>query len=72
MSADLSTKPAAGSSESVKAGNQRSKLRHDLGNGVGFLAVIVAVVVGMATNFGTGIIVALVGIGIGIWIAYGS
>ena len=72
LSPDLQDQPAAGSAEAAKKGRQRSKLRNDLGNAIGFISVCVAVVVGMATSFGTGIVVALVGIGIGLFVAYGS
>lgn len=72
LSTDLQDQPAAGSAQAAKKGRQRSKLRNDLGNAIGFISVCVAVVVGMATSFGTGIVVALVGIGIGLYVAYGS
>jgi len=72
LSPDLREQPAAGSAEAAKKGRQRSKLRNDFGNAIGFVSVIVAIFAGMATSFMTGIVVALVGIGIGLYVAYGS
>jgi hypothetical protein len=73
MSSDLTMKPAAGSAEAMKAGRQRSKLRNDLGNAVGLVGVGVAAVVGLASgSFALGFVLALVAVGVGIWIAYGS
>ena len=72
MTAGVSEKFSPGSAESVKKGVQRSKLRNDLGHAIALVGIVAGVVVGMSTTTGTGFIVALVGIGIGVWVAYGA
>ena len=70
---DLVKQPSAGSAEAAKKGRQRSKLRNDAGNAIAFVGIIAAVITGAVSgSFVTGIIVAFVSTGIGIWIAYGS
>ncbi|MBT3312854.1 MAG: hypothetical protein HN379_12790 [Desulfobacteraceae bacterium] len=69
---DIIAQPTAGSSEAVKKGRQRSKLRNDVGNAIALLGIIIAVPAVVAGSFAIGIVVAFVFIGIGIWIAYGS
>lgn len=69
---DLTDKPAAGSGEAIKTGRQRSKLRNDLGNAIGLVGLGGAVVVGIMTgSFVVGFILALVALGIAIFVAYG-
>lgn len=63
--------PNSADSQSVKAGNQRSKLRQDTGMAIGGLSFAVGVVV-MFIHLPTGLGIAAVGVGIGLWIQYGS
>jgi len=69
---DLLSRPAAGSDEAVKTGRQRSKLRNDLGNALGLFGVGGAIVAGtMSGSFALGIVLALVALGLAIYVAYG-
>lgn len=72
MAEGVSGKFSPGSSEAVKKGVQRSKLRGDVGQAVALVGIMVAVIVGIATTAVAGFSVALVAIGIGAWISYGS
>ena len=72
MSRDLSDQPAAGSAEAVKKGRQRSKLRNDLGMGIALIAIIGAIFAGAATSVQVGAAVAFIGVGIAVYVAYGS
>lgn len=55
----------------VKKGNQKSSGRQDLGNAIGLLAVMLAIVAGMGSgSWSTGIAIAIVGIIAGIWVSY--
>ena len=70
---DLVTQPSAGSADAAKKGRQRSKLRNDVGMAIAFIGIITAVIAGAVSgSFATGIVIALVSTGIGVWIAYGS
>ena len=72
IKADLTGQPLPGSAEANKKGQQRSKLRNDLGNAIAFIGLPVALVVGMAASAMAGWITAIVVLGVAIWIAYGS
>ena len=70
---DLVELPAAGSAEAAKRGRQRSKLRNDLGNALALVGIIAAIFIGAAAgSIVVGFIVAVVSIGIGIKVGYGS
>jgi hypothetical protein len=56
---DLKGQPSAGSAQANKEGQQRSKLRNDIGGAIAFVGLPVALVVGMATSFTTGWMVAM-------------
>lgn len=70
ISTNLEDQPAAGSAKAVEKGNTRSKLKEDLGWGVALVTVICATVVGVATSFVTGMIVAFLGIALATYITY--
>jgi hypothetical protein len=72
LRSELVGQPAAGSAEATKKGQQRSKLRTDLGGAIAFVGLPFAVVVGMASSATAGWITALVVLAIAIWVAYGS
>lgn len=59
LQADLRNEPSPGSASAHKKGQQRSKLRQDLGSAVAFVGLPVALVVGMATSATIGWWVAL-------------
>lgn len=59
IQADLQNQPSAGSAAANKAGQQRSKLRNDLGSAIAFVGLPIALVVGMATTPTTGWLVAV-------------
>lgn len=72
LQSDLVGQPSAGSAEANKKGQQRSRLRTDLGSAVAFVGLPVALVVGMATSAMAGWVTAMVVLGIAMWITYGS
>lgn len=62
---------SSGAAQAVKDGSQRSKLRYDLGSGIGLLGAILGVIIGAVSgSFAVGIITAFVIVGIGLLIAY--
>ncbi|MBT4207879.1 zinc-ribbon domain-containing protein [Candidatus Woesearchaeota archaeon] len=66
-------KDTSDSSEPVKKGRQRSKLRNDLGNAFALVGIIVSIIAGIYFgSFPVGIVSAFATVGVGIWIAYGS
>jgi uncharacterized membrane protein YvbJ len=71
LKADLAKNPSAGSSEAVKKGAQRSKLRTDLGQAIAFVGLTIAVIVGIVGSPLVGWLFALVALGLAIWITYG-
>lgn len=71
MGVDLVNQPSAGSAEANKKGQQRSKLRTDLGSAIAFVGLPIALVVGMASSAMAGWIAAIVVLGIAIWVTYG-
>jgi hypothetical protein len=72
LGSELIEQPAAGSAEATKKGVQRSKLRNDLGRAIAFVGLAIALVVGMASSATVGWVVALVVLGVAIWVTYGS
>lgn len=72
LKSDLVGQPSAGSAEATKKGQQRSKLRTDLGSAIALVGLSIAVVVGMATSATAGWITAMVVLGLAIWVTYGS
>ena len=69
---DLVNSPSAGSAEATKQGQQRSKLRTDLGSAIALVGLCIAVVIGMASTAMVGWVVAMLVLGIAIWVTYGS
>ena len=70
---DLVNKPSPGSAEAVKSGRQRSQFRYDVGQAMAFFGLIAAFIVVLASgNFHAAIITALVSVGFGSYVAYGS
>jgi uncharacterized membrane protein YvbJ len=72
LKADLVKNPSAGSAEAVKKGDQRSKLRTDLGGAIAFVGLLIAIVVGMVGSAMAGWLLALAVLGLAIWVTYGS
>ncbi|WP_243864959.1 zinc ribbon domain-containing protein [Halospina denitrificans] len=72
ISSSAAGQPSPGSVDANKKGNQRSKLRNDLGQAFALVGIGVAVVVGMTAGFGPGMITAFIALAIGAWITYGS
>lgn len=66
LQADLVGQPSAGSAEANKKGQQRSKLRTDLGSAIAFVGLPIALAVGMATTATVGRVTAMVVLGIAI------
>lgn len=59
LKTDLIDQPSAGSADANIKGQQRSKLRNDLGNAIAFVGLPIAFVIGMATSSTIGWMVAI-------------
>lgn len=72
LKADLVSGPSAGSAEAAKKGQQRSKLRTDIGQAIALVGLVIAIFVGMAASPVAGWVLALAVLGFAIWVTYGS